>query len=96
VETLGYHPRRSESFFLAKRADGWELADHHFANVHCPLQEVFLLPLGFLQLHVGSDVDAVALVVPAGRLIDGLEAMNGTAELPPHCRFGALHRNLNK
>jgi len=73
---------------LAKRADGWQLADHHSANVHCPLHEVFLLPLDFLQLQVGSDVDAVALVVPAGRLIDGLEAMNGTVELPPHCGFG--------
>lgn len=64
------------------------MADHHFANVHCPLHEVFLLPLGFLQLRVGSDVNAVALVIPAGRLIDGLEAINGTAKLPPHCRFG--------
>ena len=55
------------------------MADHHFANVQCPVQEVFLLPVGFLQLRVGSDVDAVALLVPAGRLIDGFEAMNGTA-----------------
>ena len=73
---------------LATWADAQWFANDHFANVHCPLHEAFLLPLGLLQFRVGSDVDAVALVIPAGGLIDGLETFNGSAELTPHSHFG--------
>ena len=59
----------------------------HFANTDGPFRPAHAFPLGSLQLRVGSDVDGVALVIPAGSLIDSLEAIDGTPESRPQGHF---------
>src|SRR6266404_3776639 len=62
-------------------------ADHYFANADGPFRSSRAFPLGSLQLGVGSDVDGVALVIPAGSLIDRFEAIDGTLESRPQGHF---------
>lgn len=82
-----YRPKRLGSFSLAAWAGRQRFANHYFANVYRSLDVVFLFPPGLFQFSVGSNIDTVALVIPAGSLIDGLEILNGGAELRSHGHF---------
>jgi hypothetical protein len=57
------------------------------ANADGPCRPAGAPPVGSLQLRVGSDLDVIALVIPAGSLIDSLEAIDGTLESRPQGHF---------
>jgi len=87
VEALRYSAKRLGRLSLAAGANTQWFADNYFANADrlFPLARSF--PFSSLQLRVGPDVDTVALVIPAGRLIDTLEAIDGTPESRPQGHF---------
>ena len=87
VEALRYFPKRLSCLSLATGTRTQCFADHYFANADGPCRPARAFPLGSLQLRVGSDVDGIALVIPAGRLIDSLEAIDGTPESRPQGHF---------
>ena len=87
MEALRYSPKRLGCLSLATRTHTQWFADHYFAYADSPFRPARSFPLGSLQLRVGSDVDGIALVIPAGSLIDSLEAIDGTLESRPQGHF---------
>src|SRR6267143_1083139 len=87
VEALRYSPKRLGRLSLATGTHTQWFANHYFANADGPFRPARVFPLGSLQLRVGSDVDGIALVIPAGSLIDSLEAIDGTPESRPQGHF---------
>ena len=87
VEALRYFSKRLSCLSLATGTRTQWFADHYFANADGPFRSSRAFPLGSLQLGVGSDVDGVALVIPAGSLIDRFEAIDGTLESRPQGHF---------
>ena len=87
LEALRYSPKRLGRLSLATGTHTQWFADHYFANADGPFRPARAFPLGSFQLRVGSDVDGIALVIPARSPIDSLEAIDGTPESRPQGHF---------